>query len=507
MKKVVYFLSITFLMASCSVFKPAATRDDGKIDVSFVQINDVYEIAPLSGGKEGGVARVATLKKQVKEKNPNTYLVIAGDFLSPSVFNSMKYEGETIKGRQMVESLNAAGLDFAMFGNHEFDLKKDELQERLDQAKFQWISSNAFNNRLGMNTPFISRQTGPVPESYIIDVKDADGTTARVGLIAVLLPFNQAGYVHYDDPLQKAKAMYNNLKDSVDAVVALTHQTLEEDETLAREVPGLAAIIGGHEHDQHFEKIGNVYITKALANAKSAFVINLHIDKKQNSFATEKPELVMLDEHIPLDSATTMVVNKWTAIAEQNYSSLGFDAHEVLVENGEPLEGRETEVRRTHTNLTDIIVAAMMQAAPQAEVAILNGGSIRVDDKLTPPITQYDILRTLPFGGAVKEADIRGKTLTRILDAGLSNRGTGGFLHTNKAVTQQNGTWLINGHPIDPQKAYRVALAEFLLTGHEANLDFLNPENPDVVTVYDTDKTSAALADIRRAVVDYLKSK
>ena len=57
----------------------AGPKDDGKIEVDFVQINDVYEIAPVSGGKEGGVARVATIKKEYKAKNPNTFLVIAGD--------------------------------------------------------------------------------------------------------------------------------------------------------------------------------------------------------------------------------------------------------------------------------------------------------------------------------------------------------------------------------------------------------------------------------------------
>lgn len=507
MKKLWFLLPIAIFLTSCSIFKPSAAKDDGKIDVSFVQINDVYEIAPLSGGKEGGVARVANIKKQVQQKNPNTFLVIAGDFLSPSVYNSLQYEGKPVKGRQMVESLNAAGLDFAMFGNHEFDLKKDELQERMDQSDFQWISSNAFNNRLGMNTPFISRRTGPLPTTYILHVKDADGTEARIGLFAILLPFNQAGYVHYTDPLQTAVEKYNELKDSVDAVVALTHQSIEEDEKLARELPGLAAIIGGHEHDQHVEQVGNVYITKALANARSVFVINLHIDKNQHTTNTAKPELVMVNEGVPLDSATNSVVQKWTEIAEQNYSSLGFDAHKVLVENGQPLEGRETEVRSRHTNLTDLIVAAMMHAAPKADVGILNGGSIRVDDQLTPPITQYDILRTLPFGGSIKQADIKGKTLQMILEAGIKNTGTGGFLHYNKAVKHNNDKWQINGQLIEPQKIYRVAMPEFLLTGKETNLNFLNPDNPDVVKVYEEEKTSAALSDIRKAVVQYLEKK
>ncbi len=90
---------IGLLATSCKTASVASVQDDGKITVTFVQINDVYEIAPLQNGKVGGVARVATLKKQELAKNPNTFLVMAGDFLSPSVYNSLKYEGQRIRGK------------------------------------------------------------------------------------------------------------------------------------------------------------------------------------------------------------------------------------------------------------------------------------------------------------------------------------------------------------------------------------------------------------------------
>src|ERR1044072_8260601 len=117
-----------FATASCRTTRPGyGLKDDGKIEVTFVQVNDVYEIAPLGGGKEGGMARVATLKKQYQKDNRNTFLVIAGDFLSPSVYNRLVYEGKRIRGAQMVDAMNAAGMDFAVFGNHEFDINESEL--------------------------------------------------------------------------------------------------------------------------------------------------------------------------------------------------------------------------------------------------------------------------------------------------------------------------------------------------------------------------------------------
>ncbi|MBL4662433.1 MAG: bifunctional metallophosphatase/5'-nucleotidase, partial [Flavobacteriaceae bacterium] len=46
-------------------------KEDGLISFKFVQLNDVYEIAPLSGGKYGGMARVAYVVDSIKKVEPN----------------------------------------------------------------------------------------------------------------------------------------------------------------------------------------------------------------------------------------------------------------------------------------------------------------------------------------------------------------------------------------------------------------------------------------------------
>jgi 5'-nucleotidase len=480
----------------------AGVRDDGKIEVVFVQVNDVYEIAPLSGGKEGGMARVASLKKKYLQQNPNTFLVMAGDFVSPSVYNSLQYQGKAIRGKQMVEAMNAAGTDLAVFGNHEFDIKENELQDRINESEFQWVASNAFHKKNDKTAPFVKNGKESIPKTRIITVKDQDGTTARIGFIGLTLPFNRADYVSYTDPLQTAKELYAQLKDSVDAVVAVTHQLIEEDIRLARELPGLALILGGHEHDRRFEKIGKVYITKAHANAKSAYVVKLKINKKRGRLKAD-PGLEYINEKLSFDPATDAVVQKWVDIADKNFGSLGFDVRKTLLSSGAPLDGRESEIRFRPTNLSRLIVSAIAHAAPKAEVVLMNSGSIRVDDILQTPITQYDIIRTLPFGGGIREADLKGSLLIKTLEQGRKNAGNGGFLQYNENVTYDASGWKLNGAPIDPNKTYRVAMAEFLLTGKEANMDFLNPKNPGVVKVYETE--GASLADIRIAVIKYVE--
>ena len=148
MKKLLLYLFVcpSFFINACSTTKTAAGNNN-KIDITIVQINDVYEIAPLDGGKVGGVARVATVKKDELIKNPNTLLVIAGDFVSPSVYNSLKFDGNRIRGKQMIDALNVAGTDMAVFGNHEFDIPEADLQSRINESAFQWVSSNTFQKK------------------------------------------------------------------------------------------------------------------------------------------------------------------------------------------------------------------------------------------------------------------------------------------------------------------------------------------------------------------------
>ena len=116
-------------------------------EIVFVQLNDVYEIAPLEGGKYGGLARVKTVIDGLKAKNPYTYVILSGDFISPSALGTSTYEDKRINGRQMVDVMNAIGVNYVTFGNHEFDYKQDVLQERINESKFLWFCSNVFENR------------------------------------------------------------------------------------------------------------------------------------------------------------------------------------------------------------------------------------------------------------------------------------------------------------------------------------------------------------------------
>src|SRR5690606_4006153 len=108
-------------------------------------------------GRVGGMARVATVLRQLEAENPNTIAVIAGDFVSPSLIGSLSrtVDGRTerVAGAQMVEVLNAVGLDYATFGNHEFDISEAALQARLDESAFAYVSANVRHRSGGGEGP------------------------------------------------------------------------------------------------------------------------------------------------------------------------------------------------------------------------------------------------------------------------------------------------------------------------------------------------------------------
>src|ERR687884_60525 len=148
------------LFATAFLSIAAQQKSQCNIKVTLLQVNDVYQFAPVDQGTKGGLGRVLTLKKAIQQENPNTLFLMAGDTISPSV------ESITYKGAQMIEAWNAVGLDYATFGNHEFDFGPDVLKERIKESKFGWIAANVIdtttNKPFGDVPPFVVKEFGGV---------------------------------------------------------------------------------------------------------------------------------------------------------------------------------------------------------------------------------------------------------------------------------------------------------------------------------------------------------
>lgn len=516
MNKSACLLALLLLVFACKTGQKTAKSvgDDGKIEVIFLQLNDVYEISPLENGTVGGMARVATLRKRLLAENPNTFTMLAGDFISPSVIGTLKFEGSRIRGRHMVETMNALGVDFVAFGNHEFDYDLADLQARLNESKFTWIGTNIINSAIPDLPRRFSKSVAdgkPVdcPKSVRFSAKDADGTTVQMGLVSSVLPSNPKPYVVYLDIFDAAKSEAEALKIDCDAVFGLTHLSREDDARLAEKIPFLPLIMGGHEHDNMRFEVGKTVVAKADANAKTAYVHRLFFDKKAKT-CTLKSQLIKIDASIQPDAEVAQIVKKWEDIAENSFKKDGFDASKIVAVLKEPLDCRDGTCRIQQMPVGKILTDAMLKTSRQnPDCAVFNSGSLRLDDFLRGSISQRDVLRLMPFGGGFSEVEMGGKMLRRMLTAGNLNRGKGGFLQWGKIGYQGDSmTFLIGGKPLDDKKTYRVAIGDFLLTGNEQGLEFLKIEgNADIKDISKrdpADKTDLR-NDVRLALIEFWK--
>jgi 5'-nucleotidase len=458
--------------------------------VTILHFNDVYEITPVEAGHVGGLARLATVRARLKAQYPALLTVLAGDYLSPSALGTAKVNGERLAGRQMVAVLNMVGLDWATLGNHEFDLGEDTFRARIAESKFHLVSSNVTDKN---DAPFPGIAT-----SAIVPVK-AEGRTVRLGLLGLTIDSNKQPWVHYKDPVASAREAVAALNGKCDAIVALTHLALARDQQIAEQVPEIDVILGGHEHENYFIERGAHFtpIIKADANVRTVAVVTLRIPGR-GLRPTVTSRIERIDDRIKEGPRTAAEVKKWTDLGFAGFRAEGFEPNEPVATTPVPLDGRETIIRSQPTRLTALIADAMRHEA-KTDLSIFNAGSIRIDDVLLPAgsITQYDVIRVLPFGGAVVRATFTGALLSRVLQIGERNRGSGGFLHY-AGITRDTDGFKIDGRSIDPAERYTLAISDFLLTGGEANLGFLTRTNPDVSNVTNE-------RDVRMAVIDELK--
>src|SRR5262249_21664939 len=69
------------LVGCASRGAPVPGPDGDLVRLTLLQVNDHYVLGPVDGGRRGGMARLATLVREVKRENPNTIFAIGGDFL------------------------------------------------------------------------------------------------------------------------------------------------------------------------------------------------------------------------------------------------------------------------------------------------------------------------------------------------------------------------------------------------------------------------------------------
>ncbi len=480
------FMSRFRLLPLVLLLTPLACGGPAPAALTIVHFNDIYEIGPVEGGRVGGLARVATVLNDLRRTTAPVISTLGGDYLSPSALAIPIVDNEPIGGRQMVDVLNALGLEWATLGNHEFDLPEPAFRARLEQSAFHIVISN------------VTDATGamfPHTEDFAVVPVSVGGRSLRIGLIGLTMEEPRA-WVRFAPAVASARAAIAKIQATgpVDAIIALTHMALTGDEELVTAIPEIDLVLGGHEHENWLLHRGAnlTPIVKADANVRTLAIIRMTFPPDRRPEVSVR--LRSITSEIASDPAVDAEVARWTTAAFDAFRSAGFEPARVVATLTSSLDGRQSAVRNRSGALTKVITDALAREAAPVDVAIVNGGSIRIDDELPAgPVTEYDVIRVLPFGGAVTRVSMPGSMLIKVLEAGIRNRGGGGYLHT-WGITPQGDQWLVQGKPLNPSTRYTVAMPEFLMTGREANLDFLTRTHPLIGHVQD-------LQDIRKALI------
>ncbi|HKV34900.1 MAG TPA: 5'-nucleotidase C-terminal domain-containing protein [Pyrinomonadaceae bacterium] len=448
-----------------------------------VQLNDVYRLDALRNGKRGGLARVATLLRQLKTQNPKVPVIVvhAGDFLAPSL------ESDLFHGTQMIDALNFLDTITPLYvvpGNHEFDYSDDPnpkknqaqyLTDAINKSQFRWVASN-----LERNNPNLL----PALRDNVAEHVLQDFNKLKVGMFALTIDNSHQGKDRSYAPISgdyvaTARQQIQQLEQSgADIIFGLTHLDIGDDRELAklrREHPRFRWIAGGHEHsiDREPASPANALVTKGDSNARTIWKVSV---VQKGGIADVVEESVVIDENIKSDPGFEQTIENIYRVKmrrERPYLDTEISRHAGLCYNG-----TEEAVRNAESNWGSFLADNMRKPYKNvsADIGVINGGSIRIDDEFCERVTFEHLERTFAFTSPIVFVELTAKDLKeQILDVSAKSKtGDGSFLQVSGVSFRRERT--SNGNVVadlklqtgtketslDEKKSYIVAVPQFL---------------------------------------------
>ena len=269
--------------------------------ITILHTNDTHsQIEPFDPNhhkfaNKGGVARRASLIQKVRNENPNTLLLDAGDiFQGTPYFN---YFGGEIEFKLM----SLLKYDAATMGNHDFDNSIEGFHHQLPNANFDFVCANYdFKNTI-LNT---------LVKPYKIFFKDG----IKIGVFGLGIElqnlvspelFKETTYL---DPIEITKDITRELKENenCDLIICLSHLGYHyknsqkvSDLKLAAATKDIDLIIGGHTHTflPKPTLVKNVNNETVIVNQVGAYGVNLgridfYFDNQSNKEISNKTIIV-----------------------------------------------------------------------------------------------------------------------------------------------------------------------------------------------------------------------
>lgn len=465
MRRVVLFLSVLGLFWWHA---PAQVWGADPLRLTVLYINDPhsYYLPHKKVGEKqmvGGFARLSSAIKDAarrdKKEERETILLCAGDLLTGTPYSMV------FKGAMGARLMNEMGFDAMAVGNHEFDGGEKNLVDRLKaMMKFPLLSAN-----------ILDRNGKPMFQDKVV-IKPPNSSTRIVifGLTTTDTPTsthpkNVKGLT-FEDPIKVAATLVGECRDE-DLVIALTHLGVEEDVKLAKQVPRIDLIVGGHSHTALEKpiKVGQTLVVQAGAYCE--FLGRLDLTAENGKVVSYRDKLIPLDSSIPEDPSMASIIDEYK-------KQLGGLLNRVIGRTSVLLDGGRSKVRSDEQTNLGRLMTHLMGAKFKADAALQNGGGIR--QSIHPgEISLADIYSVLPFGNHPVEISLKGRYLREALQSSADMAiGSGGKLQTwGVDFDIKDGRVNVRkvaGKAFDPDRTYTVVINDFLLAGGDGYTVFMD---------------------------------
>lgn len=440
----------------------------------------------------GGIARRATLVRQIREEcdasGTEVWLVDAGDVCDGTPF-STEYHGDAD-----IEAMNAAGYDFATIGNHEFNNTLAQLQRLVGAARFRMLCGNATLRDGG----------APLAPAYVIE----NVGPVRVAVMG-LTTYESATYpaakegVDLEQELPAARRLVAELKGKADVIVLISHMGLATDREIARAVPEIDVIVGGHSHsripsgeflwrsaDLVADDVNGTIIVQAHQWGGELGRLDLLFTRGtdgQWGIDRYRSRLIPVTAEIAEDAATAAVVSRyWDPIA----ATYG----EVLGQAEADFAGRGDD--RAEYNF----VADVIREVFGTEIELENLGGVRAPI-IQGPITRADMVDLDPFGNTIVTFSIRGADLRALLERHTPAVSGIRYRVENEKLVEA----FVGGSPLEDDRVYSGAANSYFAKQALKGIETKDTGQKRLDVLIDYIKTRGAIRpayDGRRVVID-----
>jgi len=273
----------------------------------------------------GGFARLATAVDEIRENKMGegepVLLFDAGDFLGGSAFAWLALNGYAAE----LTIMQKMGYDAVVIGNHEYDYGPDVLAQYLLQAGYPEAHQKtlvlASNTEAPPAHPLAARGLYRKAGMFELENGLKVGVFGLIGKDAILV-MGDSGDMQFLDQHEAARQAVDELKEQgANVIVGITHSGVDEDRELAREVPGIDVIVGGHSETALYKPVlqGATIIVQAgslgmyLGQLELAYNSNTGKVRVRNE-ENDHPFLIPIDSSFACDAEIDALVQEYTLI-------------------------------------------------------------------------------------------------------------------------------------------------------------------------------------------------